>query len=310
MPCYHPLTAYRQEHSNKLVFDRSKSHTKIPLGLACGQCIGCRLEKSRHWAIRCMHESSLHQDNCFITLTYDDQHLPPDHSLHYQHFQNFLKYLRRDHGQGIRFYMAGEYGEPTAENNYIARPHWHACIFNHNFQDLIPWKKTPSGDILYTSESLSALWPKGHSTVGTVTFESAAYCARYIMKKINGPKATDLDPITGLSHYEKLTSDGEIITRRPEFNKMSLKPGLGHVWYQNWKTDVYPSDTITHRGKAFSPPSYYDNLHETENPKAHEETKARRRKKILEHGVDLTPERMRIREKVKLAQLNHLKRTL
>ncbi|MEO5355656.1 MAG: hypothetical protein H7835_21005, partial [Magnetococcus sp. XQGC-1] len=89
-----------------------------------GQCVGCRLERSRQWAIRVMHEASQHEHNCFITLTYNDDNLPANGSLNYRHFQNFMKRLRKYYVEfTVRFYMCGEYGEN------FARPHYHACIF-------------------------------------------------------------------------------------------------------------------------------------------------------------------------------------
>lgn len=188
MPCYHPLDAWRPDPSTgskKLIFSYNAKHCHSPkpdLQVPCGQCVGCRLERSRQWAIRCVHEASLHQHNCFITLTYADEHLPPNNSLVYEHFQLFMKRLRKKYGEGIRFYMCGEYGEN------FGRPHFHACLFGHNFPDLKLWK-TVNKQKLYRSAELETLWPFGHSSVGTVTFESAAYVARYILKKVSGEAA-------------------------------------------------------------------------------------------------------------------------
>lgn len=186
MPCFKPLEAYRPRdtRSKKLIFSYNpKTCDSItPIMLPCGQCVGCRLERSRQWALRCVHESKMHKDNCFITLTYATEHLPPDSSLHYPDFQKFMKRLRKKYGEGIRFYMCGEYGEN------FGRPHFHACLFGHNFTDLKLWKET-NGQKLYRSKELEQLWPFGHSSVGSVTFESAAYVARYIMKKITGEAA-------------------------------------------------------------------------------------------------------------------------
>lgn len=195
MPCFKPLDAFISKHyhpdtgkrsilfgvpGNVMAFDSVK--------LPCGQCVGCRLERSRQWALRCMHESKLHDRNCFITLTYDEAHLPPDRGLHYRDFQLFMKRLRKRFGDNIRFYMCGEYGEK------VGRPHFHACLFGHDFDDKKLWSTTPAKSKLYRSESLEELWPNGFSSVGDVTFESAAYVARYITKKITGEAAE--------SHYK------------------------------------------------------------------------------------------------------------
>lgn len=190
MPCYSPLEAWRPDpvtNDKRLIFRYHPARCSSPspdLYVPCGQCLGCRLERSRQWAVRCMHEASLYDRNCFITLTYDDDNLPADRSLHYSHFQLFMKRLRKAHGDGIRFYMCGEYGEKKG------RPHYHACLFNFNFDDLTLWQER-RGTKLYRSKSLERLWPYGFSTVGGVTFQSAAYVARYIMKKVTGDRAPD-----------------------------------------------------------------------------------------------------------------------
>jgi len=197
MACYKPLTAYltpwqinnSEAKDSKKVFRRvsfkEDADHSIQVSLPCGQCVGCRLERSRQWAVRCVHESQLHKENCFITLTYAPEHLPQNSSLDYRDFQLFMKRLRkRFTGKSIRFYMCGEYGEN------FGRPHFHACIFGHNFDDLKLWK-TQNDVPLFRSKTLEELWPFGHSSVGTVTFESAAYVARYIMKKVTGDAAAE-----------------------------------------------------------------------------------------------------------------------
>lgn len=205
MPCYKPLDAWRpiDSSSKKLVFSYNAKRCNGPtpdLQVPCGQCVGCRLERSRQWAVRCVHESQMHKENCFITLTYAPEHLPADQSLHYRDFQLFMKRLRkRFSGKVIRFYMCGEYGEN------FGRPHFHACLFGHNFDDLTLWK-VQNKQKLYRSKTLEELWPFGHSSVGTVTFESAAYVARYIMKKVTG-EAAEL-------HY----------TFRRSFNRGDIRP--------------------------------------------------------------------------------------
>lgn len=191
MPCYKPLDAWRPDRSavsKRLMFEYNPKYcgqTMPDLQVPCGQCVGCRLERSRQWAIRCMHEAQMHKQNCFITLTYDDKHLPEDHGLHYKHFQDFMKRLRKKYGAGIRFYMCGEYGEQ------LGRPHFHACIFGMDFADKKLWKTTGSKSKLYRSAELEKLWTFGFSSVGDVNFESAAYVARYIMKKVTGEAATE-----------------------------------------------------------------------------------------------------------------------
>jgi len=298
MPCYHPLSAY-QCADGSIVFYESKRHDTVKsLSLPCGQCVGCRLERSRQWAIRCMHEAQMHTQNCFITLTYDDAHLPSDRSLHYRDFQLFVKRLRKRYpGRRIRYYMAGEYGEN------FGRPHWHACIFGLDFDDKKLWKRTSANSLLYRSENLELLWPFGYSSIGDVTFESAAYVARYIMKKVTGKNAAE--------HYQEIDPDtGEITNRTPEFTKMSLKPGIGYEWYKQYTSDVYPHDYVVVRGKKVKPPKYYDKKYKIDNPYEFDELLYIREKSAKLNYADNTPERLLVKEQVTKAKLQKLKRNL
>lgn len=298
MPCYHPLSAF-QCADGSIVFYESKRHDTVKsLSLPCGQCIGCRLERSRQWAIRCMHEAQMHTQNCFITLTYDDAHLPSDRSLHYRDFQLFIKRLRKRYpGRRIRYYMAGEYGEN------FGRPHWHACIFGLDFDDKKLWKRTAANSLLYRSANLELLWPFGYSSIGDVTFESAAYVARYIMKKVTGKNAAE--------HYQEIDPDtGEITNRTPEFTKMSLKPGIGYEWYKQYTSDVYPHDYVVVRGKKVKPPKFYDKKYKLDNPYEFDELLYIREKSAKLNHADNTLERLAVKEQVAKAKLQKLKRNL
>ena len=245
-----------------------------------------------------MHEASLYKDNCFITLTYDEEHLPEDYSLHYDDFQRFMKRLRkRFQGKTIRFYMAGEYGEN------FGRPHFHACIFNLDFEDKYLWQKTDSGSKIYRSKILEELWPFGYSSIGEVNFQSAAYVARYIMKKVTGDMAEQ--------HYEEVNfTTGEIIQRKPEFNKMSLKPGIGYNWYQKFKDDVYPHDYVIVNGKKCKPPKFYDKKYADDYPYEFDQLQWDREKSAKAQVFDNTPERLLVKEEVLKAKLSRLKRKL
>jgi hypothetical protein len=298
MACFKPLKAY-QCFDKSIVFTEARKHDIVrSLELPCGQCVGCRLERSRQWAIRCMHEASLYKDNCFITLTYDEQHLPEDYSLHYDDFQRFMKRLRKRYqGKTIRFYMAGEYGEN------FGRPHFHACIFNLDFEDKYIWQKTDSGSKIYRSKTLEELWPFGYSSIGEVNFQSAAYVARYIMKKVTGDMAEQ--------HYEEVNfTTGEIIQRKPEFNKMSLKPGIGYKWYQKFKDDVYPHDYVIVNGKKCKPPKFYDKKYADDYPYEFDQLQWDREKSAKAQVFDNTPERLLVKEEVLKAKLSRLKRKL
>lgn len=241
--CTSPLQAWRDPRKG-ISFSKS-SHSGEELQLPCGQCIECRFKRSRDWAVRCMHEASLHDKNAFITLTYAPEHLPSDGSLDYKPFQKFMKRLRKQFtGTNIRFYMCGEYGEN------FGRPHFHACLFGVDFSDKKYLTKTKSGSVIYTSKTLEKLWPFGLSSIGDVNFQSAAYVARYIMKKITGDAS--------FKHYNQIDADGVITTRKPEFTRMSLKPGIGAGWLDKFHSDVYPHDFVVVNGRKNAVPRYYD----------------------------------------------------
>lgn len=244
--CYYPLSAWKTD-SGEIVFQERKAKGGRELSLACGQCVGCRLKRSRDHAIRCMHEASMHDSNSFITLTYDDDHCPDDLSLCYSHFQLFMKRVRKKFKMRVRFYMCGEYGED------LGRPHFHAILFGAWFSDRYPWRLSPSGFQLYRSSLLESLWTYGNCEIGDVTFESAAYIARYCMKKVTGDKADE--------HYKVVDSDtGEIFWRVPEFNRMSLKPGIGAEWFAKYRSEVFPLDRVVVNGSECRPPKYYKRL--------------------------------------------------
>lgn len=294
------MTGYRSRHLTKngkrqLVFDPQKGYTDLKVTVPCRQCVGCRLEKSREWALRCVHEASLHEDNCFLTLTYNDVRLPETGSLIKKHFQDFIKRLRSRTGKKFSYYHCGEYGDK------LGRPHYHAIIFGLDFQDKKYLKHTNQGDVLYTSKLLDDIWQLGYAFIGSVTFESAAYVARYIMKKVTGDQAEN--------HYVKINENtGEYNKLLPEYTTSSTNPAIAKNWYKEFKTDVYPSDFITKDGKKYKPPKYYDRQYEIESPEEFEKLKRRRRQEQVNHVKDQTPERLAVREKVKKAQLTKLKR--
>lgn len=271
------------------------------IALPCGQCIGCRLEKSRQWAVRITHEAQLHTENAFITLTYDDDHLPADGCLDVEHFQKFMKRLRKAVDRKLLFYHCGEYGED------FQRPHYHACIFGTDFSaDRIIYGR--DGDhVLYASATLSKAWKKGLAIIGELTFESAAYVARYITKKVTGPAAAE--------HYTRDNAlTGAIMHLTPEYATMSRGGrdgrGIAAEWFDEFEKDVYPWDEVVSRGHAAKPPRYYDKLLEERNPELMEQIKLQRKAAAEERAHDNTPERLKAKEIVKAAQLQQLTRKL
>lgn len=304
----------------KIVFKPTESTGGLSaLQLPCGQCIGCRLDYSRNWAIRLMYENQLHDESCFITLTYDDEHLPLDFSLDKREFQLFMKKLRRHFsGRKIRFFHAGEYGE-----NY-GRPHYHALLFGVSFTDKIPLKKTESGSYIWSSATLSQLWGKGYCSIGEVTFESAAYVARYCLKKVTGQKKEEVDEI-GLRVYERLDPvTGEVHEVLPEYVTMSRRPGIAKAWYEKFKSDVYPHGYTVARGGIKMPaPRYFDKLYECENPidmvriKKLRLSRSNRREAVWNDVLKKTqmldvnrPERLEVMEEVKESSLKLCKKKL
>lgn len=247
--------------------------------------------------MRLLHEKQMHEDSDYITLTYAPEHLPGP-SLRYRDFQLFMRRTRKHlKPKKIRFYMAGEYGEEKQ------RPHFHAIIFGHTFAQKSPIGKSPAGFQLWRSAELNHLWPYGHGATGTVTFESCAYVARYLMKKITG----DLAP----QHYQVTDLEtGEIIQRTPEFTRMSLKPGIGKTYLDKYKTDIYPEGQVVINGKLTNAPKYYDKLNERENPDMMEQLKYEREIKAKAHSTDNTNERLAVKEQVLKARSTIFKRKL
>lgn len=301
MTCYHPIKGYRSKEVNEsgkrnIVFSTSTGYKDLPIEIPCGQCIGCRLDKSREWAVRCVHESQTHEENCFITLTYSDENLPQYSNLSKRHLQLFFKKLRKKISpKKIRYFACGEYGED------LDRPHYHLCLFGHDFDDKQLWS-IRNNVRLYRSETLENIWQMGHSTIGDVTFESAAYIARYCTKKITGEPKEE--------HYEIINSiTGEIHgSKNPEFSLMSRRPGIGYLWFKKYQSDCFPKDFITLNGIKHPIPRYYYEKFENEKSKKNIKSKRRRKKEI--NKEDNTPARLKTKEKIKKAQNKLLKRSV
>jgi len=311
MPCYKPLDAYiakgKTENGKQLIVFKRPSETYMQdIQLPCGQCIGCRLSRSIMWATRCMHESQLHEANCFITLTYDEHHLPDNHTLDHDYFQKFMKRLRKEISPTkVRYFMCGEYGDDSW------RPHFHAILFGYDFPDKIEYTIGENENPYYISELLYKLWPYGFHTIGECTFETAAYVARYCVKKITGDDAE--------AHYNRILTDwnevtGEItfmqeVDLQPEYARMSTNPGIGKEWFNQFKSELYPSNfIITPNGKKVSIPHYYDKLQEDENEFILKQVKQQRKIAAQLHSQENTLLRLRAREFCKKAQAKQLTR--
>lgn len=269
--------------------------------MPCGQCIGCRVAKSQDWATRIAHEAALHRDNSFVTLTFDDAHLPAS-GVQVRHVQLFMKRLRKAREpQKIRFFACGEYGE------MFSRPHYHVILFGYRPDDMYPWRRTKSGFVCSRSPELERVWPYGHVEVGSVTVQSAAYVARYVVKKISGDAAEQ--------HYRKVCAlTGEIRRQTPEFIVMSTRPGIGAAWWETYGPEALPSDFVVIDGARRPVPRYYKRKFDAAHENAPQirtpvvEVRASRMDRARDREGDTTPDRLEAREGVALLRLDHLKR--
>ena len=187
-------------------FDKINLETEwIP----CGKCEGCRIDKANDWATRAYLESQNHAENCFLTLTYDNEHLPKKRTLIKADLQKFWKRLRKHIApKRISYLAAGEYGPATL------RPHYHCACFGWWPSDAKPFKANKEGDTLYTSEELAKIWGKGFILVGNLTYESSAYIARYVYKKAYGGDQLPLKR-----------------GKTPEFTTCSKRPAIAKNFY-------------------------------------------------------------------------------
>lgn len=280
------------------MFNVEAGYADLPVEVPCGQCIGCRLEKARQWAVRLVHEAQFHDFRWFLTLTYDDEHLPVNGSLDKRHFQLFMKRLRKANPSArIRYMHCGEYGEQTF------RPHYHAIIFGVDFPDRKRYSENSRGDTIWTSATLDSLWSHGECKIGGFSYDSAGYVARYVLKKVTGADSVEfyrrIDPGTG-----------EVIQLQPPYVTMSLKPGIGKEWYDAFASDVFPSDRVVIRGQEATPPKRYCVWQESSDPEGFAKLKLKRRAAMARDKANNTPERLAVREEVKQAQINSLKRSI
>lgn len=286
MSCYHPLKAFRCADGG-VVFHATARHDVVAnLELACGKCIGCRIRRAQDWAIRCTHEAQGWKENSFVTLTYADENLPKDGSLDHSHFQAFIKRTRSRLPQRVRFFMCGEYGEETA------RPHYHAIIFNAEFR---PWKiegKSGSNNDFYSNSLLTELWGQGHCTVQPLNAQTVGYCTRYVLDKLTGDLAAQT--------YG---------TRTPPYCAVSLKPGIGALWYESFGKEKARQDFVIFDGREVRLPKYYDKLSARKDYEFLDEVQYERELKARAASADNSTERLRVREVVQQARLVSKKRS-
>ncbi len=325
MACYSPLKGFKDANGG-LVFKRG-SHTVGKMEVACGQCLGCRVDRTLMWAMRITHEASLHESqhgNCFITLTYrskeeatDKQlqkghYVPKDYSLNYHHFRDFIKRLRRQYKQKIRYFHCGEYGDENL------RPHYHACLFNVQFDDQIV-EQEDQGITTYSSPTLEKLWKYGFCTIGELNFKTASYTAAYILGKKTGNQGNEA--------YLRNDEDGVAYWVKPPYITMSLghtcskckkkscknsTGGIGEKFYEKYKTDFFPSDEspVPGVGIVNKVPRYYETILKSEDPTMFELVRSLRQIYHKAHLEEFTPERLMDKYKCARAKQSQRKRTV
>ena len=275
----------------EVVFTEDKSDGQPSFKIPCGQCTGCRIARSSDWTTRLVQESKFFLESCFITLTYNDEHLPEHGTLVKRDVQLFYKRLRFEfEPRRLRHFTAGEYGEQTA------RPHYHALLFGLAFlEDRRPHSKNKQGDQLYTSETLDRLWGKGHCLIGNITVRSCSYVAQYAFKKINGKRSDEhyrrVDPVTG-----------ETWLLQKEFALMSTHPGIGYEHYNRYADNMFARGSVIDRGRELPIPKYYDRLLKRDDPLRLESIKTGRFEDAQQRLDDQTPERLAVKEQIMLAK--------
>lgn len=279
MPCFSPLKGYRSATRGAngkygISFKPQGAFIDLPVEVACGQCLGCRMKRAQEWAIRCVQEAQGYKDNCFMTLTYRDTDIPYAGSLRPKDFTDFMKRLRkRISPTKIRFFQCGEYGEN------LGRPHHHCLIFGWKPDDL-KLRRVDGDKRLYQSSLIDDLWGKGYVWIGDITVESASYCAKYIMKKVTGANAD--------SHYNG---------RVPEYITMSRRPGIGRFWIDKYFPQVYKEDKVVYGlGKVAKPPRYYDKVFSAISP-VHFEVISKKRTKAAVNNPDMSAARLSVRSR-------------
>jgi len=252
MECIRPIKAGFDSDYN-LTFSQKKFNKELsPFEFPCRKCLACRLNMAREKAIRAIHESKSYENNIFLTLTYDQEHIG-DGKLHYRDFQLFMKKLRKEiyestldydkHKHRISYMVTGEYGDKTK------RPHWHAIIFNYSPSDKKFLRNDPDQPT-FTSEIITNLWGNGSTMFGNVTLDSASYVARYAAKKLGHGKDQDHD-------YHPI-------------HKTSSKHAIGKSFIEKYYQDIFNHGfVVLPNGQKAGIPRYYEDWFKKNHPDAY-----------------------------------------
>lgn len=293
MACKHLVYGWRNPLANPktgkrgMIYGNPLKKTGETAVRPCGNCIDCRLNYSREWAIRCTHEAQQYEQNCVVTLTYADENLPPGGTIEPEHAIKFIKDLKayeqyHSNKIGIRQYGCAEYGcnDPSCGRpwcKHTMRPHYHILLFNHDFTDKRETRMCLQEDgtenKYYTSDILDKIWKRGATQIMDLNWDTAAYVARYVMKKLKGKDAQEheqkqIQKGKQLHEYGNKLKEQQIVASR--------NPGIGKAWYEKYKEDIMKRDTITIKGKNIRPPKYYDRQIEIENIELWKQIKEKR----------------------------------
>lgn len=205
-----------------ITFNVHNAFVDRPVELPCGKCVGCVQDKAQGWAIRCVHESMFHVQNCFITLTYRD---PPPEKLSKEHVQDFIRSMR-DAGIKLRYFVCGEYGEKTR------RPHYHMIVFGHDFRDgsIRAGMGPISPNEYYVNPMIDKFWGHGNCMIGPAEPGSIFYTTGYALKNFG---------------------DAEC------FHLASRRPFIGAEWLAKYYDDLVRCNCVTIDGNKHSIPAAY-----------------------------------------------------
>lgn len=233
---------------------------KTGITARCYYCIACRLTRANEKAIRTYHESKFNEHSIFLTLTYSDEYLPSSGKLHYPHFQEFIKNLRRNTPGPISYMVTGEYGDKTK------RPHYHAIIFGAALHDAKKLRNSPEG-LVCTSALITKLWKYGFHEFGTVTIKSAQYVAMYATKKLVHGRDKE-------HSYEPTHNSSKTHT-------------FGKRWIEKyWEQTLQQGNITLPNGKKAPIPRYYREYIKKNHPKEYDHWMTIHAKKNKEKEID------------------------
>jgi len=294
MSCYKPIRAW---HVPGEYTPRGKPRYRLRYPGAhalealwpCNRCIGCDIDHGRDWTTRLTHEAAMHENSWFLTLTYDDEHLPYGNTLVKEHSKKLIRALRdhfRKNGERLRHYTVGEYG------GKMGRPHYHAILFGPDFPDKQQTVTRNGKHRCFESPLIKKLWGKGFHELAVASPDTMAYVAKYATKKTLHRENAD-------AFIHVFPETGEMYEREPEFAHMSRGPGIGARWLDKYASDVFPDDFVVVDGAKVRVPRYYTNRMKDRAPELIERVQAKRKEAAENQPLlEQTTRRRRVKETV------------